>query len=221
MALSARKPFSCGVPSGSSSSTAVLTTQACPESCIRKTLRPWLTRSSSAAVRCRPRARWSYPATSTQAPDGAWLPGRRVHDGEDVLAPLARGDARRTGLQPGPGQVDMAVDEAGQHGGAAQVDDLAGGQRGHGLVHTDDPPPPDAQVVGDGVPGVHREDARVGQSRTEHGQSVRRRSWGLGRRGTSRSRTAVRPRRRDLTAGRPPECTAGTRAGTIGPPNRT
>ncbi len=40
MALSARKPSSCGVPSGSSSSTAVLTTQACPESCIRKTLRP-------------------------------------------------------------------------------------------------------------------------------------------------------------------------------------
>lgn len=106
-------------------------------------------------------------------------PGRRVHDGEDVLDPLARGDARRAGLQPGPGQVDMAVDEAGQHGGAAQVDDLAGGQRGHGLIHTDDPPPPDAQVVGDGMPGVHREDARVRQSRTEHGQSVRRRSWGL------------------------------------------
>ncbi len=105
-------------------------------------------------------------------------PGRRVHDRENVLDPLARGDARRPGLQPGPRQVDMAVDEAGQHGGAAQVDDAAGGQGGHGLVHPDDPPAPDAQVMGDGVARIHREEARVGQPRTEHG--LFRPSEGLG-----------------------------------------
>ncbi len=89
-------------------------------------------------------------------------------DREYVVDPGAAGDARGVLLEPGPGEVHMGVDEPGEHGGALQVDHLAGGQGGHGLVEARDPALPDAHVMGDRVVRVHGEETGVRQPGAQH-----------------------------------------------------
>ncbi|CAH0304835.1 hypothetical protein SRABI128_04299 [Microbacterium sp. Bi128] len=90
-----------------------------------------------------------------------------LQQGVELVQAARGGDVQFAQAEPEPGGVAVGVDEAGGHGGAAEVQDFGRVQAGQVVVEAHNPALPDSQRGGMRAAPIHGDDVRVAQQQIE------------------------------------------------------